>query len=125
MQEGKDLLKEEGMHGRAQADKFAFANILRSTETPQEKKLWKFLRTKPKGFKFRRQHPFGDYVLDFYSHKAKLIIELDGRQHKRNLEYDEERTKVISAYGLKVIRFDNTEVDNTFAVVTTEIIKYL
>ncbi len=58
-------LKEEGMHAGAMADKFAFANLLRKTQTPQEEKLWEFLKIKPRGFKFRRQHPFKDYILDF------------------------------------------------------------
>ena len=125
MQKKKDLLKAEGMHAGAQADKFAFANVLRNLETPQEKKLWKFLRTRPKGYKFRRQHPFKYYILDFYCHGAKLVIELDGQQHKSSLEYDKDRTKIIEGYGLKVIRFENSEIDYEFAIVTKRINKIL
>lgn len=95
MKEGNDLQNEDGMHAGAKADKFAFAKTLRDSQTPQERKLWEFLRFKPNGFKFRRQHPFGDYILDFYCHRSKLVIELDGPQHKSNLEYDNDRTKVI------------------------------
>ncbi|HCO82986.1 MAG TPA: imidazole glycerol phosphate synthase subunit HisF, partial [Arenibacter sp.] len=51
---------EEGMHAGAKADKFAYADLLRRTQTPQEEKLWEFLKVKPHGFKFRRQHPFND-----------------------------------------------------------------
>lgn len=113
------------MHAGASADKFAFAKILRDTQTSRERRLWEFFRTKPKGFKLRRQHPFKDYILDFYSHGAKLVIELDGRHHKSNLEYDNDRTKIISDFGLSVIRFENHEVDNTFSEVKKEILKFL
>ena len=125
MQKGKNLLKNEGMHAGAQADKFAFASILRKTQTPQEQKLWSFLRTKPKSLKFRRQHPFKDYILDFYCHGAMLVIELDSRQHRSNIEYDDDRTKVIESYGLKVIRFDNSEIDHSFRKVTRRILTFL
>lgn len=123
MEESKDLLKEDGMHAGAHADKFAFASLLREGETPQEKKLWDFLRTKPEGLKFRRQHPFKDYILDFYCHSAKLVIELDGHQHKSNLPYDRDRTKIIEGYDLKVIRFENSEVDDNFETVIKELME--
>ncbi|HMB61669.1 MAG TPA: endonuclease domain-containing protein [Eudoraea sp.] len=125
MQKNRDLLKEEGMHAGAKADKFAYAKILRNTETPEEQKLWKFLQTRPNGFKFRRQHPFKHYILDFYCHAAKLVIELDGRQHKLNHEYDKDRTKIIESYRLKVIRFENSEVNNAFGKVREKIINFL
>ncbi len=120
-----DSLKEEGMHAGASPDKFAFARILRKAETPQEKKLWRFLLTRPNGFKFRRQHPFKHYILDFYCHRAKLVIELDGRQHISNIRYDNDRTKIIEGYGLKVIRFENSEVDNSFGKIKEKIIEFL
>ncbi|MEM1340437.1 MAG: endonuclease domain-containing protein [Bacteroidota bacterium] len=121
----KDVLKDEGMHAGAKADTFAYAYILRQAQTPQEKKLWGFLRTKPKGLKFRRQYPFSHYVLDFYCHVARLVIELDGPQHKSNLEYDHDRTTSIEGYGLKVIRFENQEVDHNFSNVKKRILKLL
>ncbi len=124
MKERKDLLKEEGMHAGAPADKFAFARILRNLETPQEKKLWNFLRTKPKDIKFRRQHPFKDYIFDFYCHKAKLVIEIDGHQHESNQQYDKDRTEIIQGYGLKVIRFENREIDDNFEIVIKKLMKY-
>lgn len=118
-------LKEEGMHAGAMADKFAFANLLRKTQTPQEEKLWDFLKIRPQGFKFRRQHPFKDYVLDFFCYRAKLVIELDGQHHKSNLEYDSDRTSIIESYGLKVIRFENDEIDNSFDNVKEKLMKFL
>ena len=125
MRSGKELLKDEGMHAGAKADTFAFAHSLRKAQTPQEKKLWDYLRTRPKGLKFRRQHPFNHYVLDFYCHGAGLVIELDGKQHKSNVEYDQDRTKIIEGYGIKVIRFENCEVDNNFDGVKKSILKLL
>ena len=125
MRNGKELLKDEGMHAGAQADTFAFAHVLRQSQTPQERKLWHFLRTKPKGLKFRRQHPFNNYILDFYCHGARLVIELDGLQHRSNKEYDNDRTKIIEDYGLRVIRFENSEVDHNFDKVKKSILKFL
>lgn len=120
-----DWLKEEGMHTGATPDKFQFAANLRKNQTPQEEKLWAYLRTKPKGFKFRRQHPFQEYILDFYCHRAKLVTELDGKQHKSNLEYDDDRTEIIENYGLEVIRFENSEVDHNFEIVKRKIMRLL
>ncbi|MEY8020924.1 endonuclease domain-containing protein [Muriicola sp. SD30] len=125
MNEHRDLLKDEGMHAGASADKFAFARFLRKVETPQEKKLWNFLRTKPNKIKFRRQHPFKDYILDFYCHKAKLVIEIDGHQHKSNQQYDKDRTEIIESYGLKVIRFQNSDIDDNFEMVIKRLMKYI
>ncbi|MFH6603616.1 endonuclease domain-containing protein [Maribacter algicola] len=125
MGKNKNLLKEEGMHAGASADKFAFAAFLRKVETPQEKKLWNFLCKRPKDLKFRRQHPFGKYVLDFYCHRARLVIELDGGQHKFNIEYDKDRTRVIEDHGLKVVRFENFEIDNNFEGVIKKIEAFL
>jgi len=117
-----DLLKDEGMHAGATPVKFEFAAKLRANQTPQEEKLWIYLRTKPEGFKFRRQHPFEYYILDFYCHSAKLVIELDGKQHKSNVEYDNDRTSILSEYGLKVIRFENFEIDSSFELVKKQIL---
>ncbi len=113
------------MHAGASTDKFVFARFLRKVETPQEKKLWNFLRTKPNKIKFRRQHPFKDYILDFYCHKAKLVIEIDGNQHKSNQQYDKDRTEIIESYGLKVIRFQNSDIDDNFEMVIKRLMKYI
>lgn len=113
------------MHAGATPDKFAFTALLRENQTPQEGKLWNFLRTKPNGFKFRRQHSFEDYILDFYCHRAKLVIELDGKQHRSNMEYDDDRTAIIEEFGLKVIRFENAEIDSNFEAIKTKIVEFL
>jgi very-short-patch-repair endonuclease len=72
-----DPLKEIGMHAGASPNIFRKAEMLRSKMTIYETKIWRFLSKKPLGFKFRRQHPFGIYVLDFYCHSKRLSIEID------------------------------------------------
>lgn len=105
---------EENMHAAASAPKFKFAADLRKRETPAEKKVWEYLKTKPFGVKFRRQHPFADYVLDFYCHKLKLCIELDGEIHKNQKQYDADRTDVIKSCGIREIRFTNEFIQFNF-----------
>jgi very-short-patch-repair endonuclease len=83
---------------------------LRKDPTPAERKLWSRIRNDQLGVTFRRQHAVGNYIPDFCSPKAKLIIELDGSQHLDQEEYDEERTKQLESLGYKVIRFWNNDV---------------
>ena len=90
---------------------YEHARRLRKEPTPAEIKLWARLRgNKLNGVSFRRQHAIGNYVPDFCSPKAKLIIELDGSQHLEQDEYDTERTKYLESQGYKVVRFWNNEV---------------
>lgn len=71
-------------------------------------RLWSRLRRKQlKGFRFRRQHPFGPYVVDFFCAEAKLIVEVDGGQHA---DEGEARTRWLDARGYRVIRFWNNDV---------------
>ena len=85
---------------------------LRKESTPAERKLWSRIRSDQLGVTFRRQHAVGNYIPDFCSPKAKLIIELDGSQHLEQEEYDEERTKYLESLGYRVIRFWNSDVMN-------------
>lgn len=85
---------------------------LRKELTPAERKLWSQIRNDQLGVNFRRQHAVGNYIPDFCSPKAKLVIELDGSQHLEQEEYDTERTKYLEAQGYKVIRFWNNDVMN-------------
>ena len=64
------------------------------------------------GVHFRRQHAIGQYIADFCAPRKKLIIELDGSQHLRQHEHDEERTRYLELHGYKVIRFWNNDVMN-------------
>lgn len=63
------------------------------------------------GFKFKRQHSIGPYILDFYCPDKKLAIELDGSQHLNNKEYDQERDNYLLALDIKTVRFWNSEID--------------
>ena len=86
------------------------AITLRKESTPAEHKLWSRIRNDQLGITFRRQHAIGNYIPDFCSQKAKLIIELDGSQHLEQEEYDEERTQYLESQGYRVIRFWNYDV---------------
>ena len=85
---------------------------LRKVSTPAEHKLWSRLRNDQLGVTFRRQHAIGNYIPDFCSPKAKIIIELDGSQHLEQAEYDSERTKYLETQGYGVLRFWNNQVLN-------------
>jgi cyclase len=101
---------------------FEKAKILRKNMTGAEKILWFYLKQNVLGFKFRRQHPLGIYIADFYCHKAKLVIEIDGSVHdpEEIKDYDKERQRSLEEDGLKVIRFKNDEIHNNIqAVVNT------
>lgn len=76
-----DDLNTSGMHNGATPSVFKNAAKLRASMTETEIRLRDYLRTKPIGFKFRRQHPISGYVLDFYCHKLRLSIEIDGGYH--------------------------------------------
>jgi very-short-patch-repair endonuclease len=94
--------------------------ILRKKMTSSEKILWQYLRNKKfLGKIFRRQHPVSQFIVDFYCHQAKLVIEVDGSIHniKENKEYDENRTFELESFGLKVIRFKNEEIKNNIQYV--------
>ena len=90
----------------------AWARALRRRATPAEQKLWERLRNRRlKGLKFRRQHPLGPYIADFYCAAHRLVVELDGGIHEQQREEDARRTAYFEAYGYKVLRFRNEEVE--------------
>ena len=93
----------------------ALAQTLRKNQTKEEAKLWyQFLRGYP--LQFRRQFPVGDYIVDFYCAKAKLVVELDGSQHydPKTVAYDTQRTAYLEGLGLKVLRYANNDVTQRF-----------
>ncbi len=98
---------------------------LRKNATPQEIKLWSYLRKKKVGFQFYRQHSIGPYVVDFYCSSKRLIIELDGNYHTDTLEYDLERTKYFNYLNFSVIRFWNQELNQDIETIITAIKKVL
>ena len=90
--------------------------------TKEERHLWyDFLKTYP--VRFSRQKILGKYIVDFYCAKASLIVELDGSQHyeEENMKRDENRTKFLEGYGLKIIRIPNNQVKCNFDAVCTYI----
>ncbi len=98
------------------------ARELRKNMTPWERKLWyEFLSTYP--VRFRRQAPIGNYIVDFYCAKAKLVIELDGGQHysKEGREGDAQRDRYLQDLGLTVLRYSNLDVDRNFEGVCQDI----
>jgi imidazole glycerol-phosphate synthase subunit HisF len=102
---------KSNMHSGANKFLFQRAVELRNKATHAEELLWNFLKTKPGGLKFRRQHPYSNYILDFYCHRLKLVIEVDGCIHdnpdvKQN---DINRQNVLEADRLKVLRLTNEE----------------
>jgi very-short-patch-repair endonuclease len=98
------------------------AKALRKNLTPSEKKLWNSIRKRQlNGLHFRRQHPYGIYILDFYCFKANLAIEIDGPIHLKKVKYDLERTKYIESSGLNVLHFKNDDIDNRMEWVLNKI----
>ena len=87
------------------------AQTLRKNMTKEEAHLWYQCLCRAK-YRFRRQYVIGDYIVDFYCHQARLVIELDGSQHcdPGKIEYDTKRTAYLEYLGLKVLRFSNRDV---------------
>lgn len=87
------------------------ARELRAEPTPSEARLWQALRNRAAGgLKFRRQVPFGSYIVDFYCAEKRLVVEVDGGVHDEQKTYDSERTTWLESNGLKVIRVRNEDV---------------
>jgi very-short-patch-repair endonuclease len=102
--------------------KVALARQLRTEMTPQETRLWVRLRRNSlDGLHFRRQQVVDGFIVDFYCHAARLVIETDGPVHQEQADYDEERSKWLQARGLRVIRITNAEVDGDVEAVLSHI----
>jgi len=99
---------------------------LRREQTPAEQKLWARLRGKQLlGFKSRRQHPIGRFIVDFCCARSKLVIEIDGDSHAVQVEYDDSRTAHLEEIGYTVVRFTNEQVHRHLDAVLTEIVQIL
>jgi cyclase len=123
----KNPYKKGGMFDGANPLIFAMAKDLRKNMTDAEKILWYHLKQNFEEFKFRRQHPLGIYIADFYCHKIKLVIEVDGNIHD-NAEVkinDEIRQRNIEEGGIKVIRFKNEEIFKDLEMVLQKIKSHL
>jgi very-short-patch-repair endonuclease len=120
--------------GRQYRGGYRFAGLvelvreLRDKQTEAEALLWELLRNRRLlGFKFRRQHQFGDYVADFYCHEAHLVIECDGPVHQGNerWHHDQNRDAYMIGQGLRVLRFSNGQILNDTEKVLDEIAGFL
>ncbi|MBD1823524.1 endonuclease domain-containing protein [Cyanobacteria bacterium FACHB-DQ100] len=101
----------------------AAARQLRQNLTPAEKILWQALNKRQlNGLKFRCQHPVKSFIVDFYCPQHRLVIELDGEIHDRQVEYDAARTEKLNQLGYRVIRFRNQEVMSNLSRVLQNII---
>jgi very-short-patch-repair endonuclease len=98
-------------------EKLQRAKELRRDMTPAEKILWQELRANKLGVRFRRQQVIAGFIVDFYCHKAALVIEVDGDIHDLQREEDARREKVLSEMGLRVVRFRNEEVMKNLSAV--------
>ena len=91
------------------------ANEMRNNSTKGEIKFWcELLRKKQTGYQFDRQKIIGHYIVDFYCAKLKLVVEIDGISHMKKKKYDEHRNAILEAFGLKVLHYDDQDVQNNF-----------
>jgi very-short-patch-repair endonuclease len=97
---------------RVNPEKLARAKALRREMTPQEQRLWAYLRKNQlAGLHFRRQQVADGFLLDFYCNAAGLVVELDGPIHEDQRDYDAERDRWLAARGLHILRFSNAEIE--------------
>ncbi len=102
-------------HQGAASGLFENAKALRKRQTDAENILWEHLRNRRfHGLKFRRQHPLGSYIADFYCHELNLVIEADGAVHDKDEQrlYDANRTQTLTEGGVTVVRFANNDLEN-------------
>ncbi|NOX46781.1 MAG: DUF559 domain-containing protein [Chlorobi bacterium] len=122
----KKLNHELPMFHGASPEIFRRASELKKRMTRTEKILWLALRRKQVcGKRFRRQHPIAKFIVDFYCHECKLIIEVDGGIHNttEQRERDSRRTLELEQLGLKIIRFSNEQVLYNLTETLEEIVK--
>jgi very-short-patch-repair endonuclease len=116
----KDSLRIRGTNPQTEQA----ARSLRKNLTPAEAKLWNALRSRQlAGLKFRRQHPVGQFIVDFYCPSCKLVIEVDGDIHTQQKAYDDARTNHLQSFGYRVLRFSNEEVLSDLQTVLTHILQ--
>jgi very-short-patch-repair endonuclease len=117
------MRKAAGPKGRAKAVRTARQQ--RRAMSPPELALWSVLRTRPRGIKFRRQHPIGEELaLDFYCGDARLAIEVDGEAHNRGDRpaRDVARDAFLARYGIETLRLPATEVMRELDAVVTHVL---
>ena len=110
---------------RVAKEKLERAKELRREMTPAEKILWEELRANKLGVHFRRQQVIQGFIVDFYCHKAGLVVEVDGDIHDLQQEEDARREKALSELGLRIVRFKNDEVVRELSAVVGKIEKLI
>ena len=100
------------------------ARALRRNMTLPEGLLWRALRSRPEGLKFRRQHPIGRCIVDFYCPASRVVIEIDGMAHSMGdrPQRDERRDEWLRGQGLRIVRFAATDLLKDLGSVVTAII---
>ena len=96
---------ERSMFYDVRPEIFQRAKSLRKNMTGPEKLLWENLRNKQLGVRFKPHYPTGRFIVDFYCHQAKLVVEIDGEIHDGQKEYDIGRTGEMEECGIRVLRF--------------------
>lgn len=97
------MMKDQPYQSKEQTER---ARLLRQAMIDAEEKLWFHFRAEnTKDLKIRRQHPVGPYILDFYCHKARLALEIDGSSHEFKVEHDERRDAYMRSRGIETLRF--------------------
>ena len=115
-----------GEHSRMRQSLLPFAKDLRFASTEAEARLWRHFRaTRLRGFKFKRQQPIGDYIVDFVCFERKLIVEVDGSQHLDAVGRDGARTAWLESQGFAVVRFWNDAVLRDTDCVLEEVLRML
>ena len=122
----EDYMRDALIHNSL--DVKSLRKTLCNEATPAERELWNVLRqSNLGGYKFRRQHSVGRYIVDFYCPLERLAIELDGDSHFTDeaIEYDRERTAFLNCLNIRVLRFLNTDVHENLDVVSERILEEL
>jgi very-short-patch-repair endonuclease len=108
---------------KTSAAKVQAAKQLRHHMTPEEDILWQQLRRNQlNGLHFRRQQIIEGFIVDLYCHAAGLIVEVDGPVHDEQVEYDEERDRILAARGLRILRIKNAEIRSNLKNVLARIL---
>ncbi|MDP2806303.1 MAG: endonuclease domain-containing protein [Gallionellaceae bacterium] len=105
----------------------ALARENRKNPTPAEQKMWREILSRHQlaDYKFTRQKPIENFIVDFYCAELRWVIETDGDSHMEQVEYDERRTALLQQHGLTIIRYDNRDVLNNIEGVYADLVARL
>ena len=107
----QDVMSKPLIQGNRSPQKISRARELRQQQTVSEQYLWQNLRNnRLDGFHFRRQHVIDGFIVDFYCHQLRLVVEVDGPVHQYQQDYDKERAHILHQHELHLIRFTDAEV---------------